>query len=222
MPTRIRPPQQARSQETLDRLLDAADAVLAEKSFSEATLAEIVERAGLTVGAFYRRFPDKDALLHHFDDIFFAELEATVETLLAPERWAGASAADIIITMTAEATALYRTRRGLLRSLFLRARGDKVIQESARRVNARFIAALETLLLPRRAELSHPDLPRAIGVGFTMLVGALRETIVFGEVWPGGGPGDDPRLERDLARLYLCFLGGEMPVTAVPRKRKKG
>src|SRR2546430_7916872 len=68
---RFRPPQQTRSQETLDRILDAAERVLDEKSFTEATLAEIMERAGVTVGAFYRRFPDKDALLHLLDERFF-------------------------------------------------------------------------------------------------------------------------------------------------------
>ena len=61
----FRPPQQSRSRETLDRILDAAEQVLAEKAFGEATLAEIMDRAGVTVGAFYRRFPDKNALLRH-------------------------------------------------------------------------------------------------------------------------------------------------------------
>ena len=41
----FKPPQQSRSQETLDRILDAAEQVLAEKAFGEATLAEIMERA---------------------------------------------------------------------------------------------------------------------------------------------------------------------------------
>ena len=50
MSTRFRPPRQHRSQETLDRILDAAEQVLDTKSFSEATLAEIMERAGVTVG----------------------------------------------------------------------------------------------------------------------------------------------------------------------------
>ena len=73
---RFRPPQQTRSRETLDRILDAAERVLDEKSFTEATLAEIMERAGVTVGAFYRRFPDKDALLHLLDEQYVAAIAA--------------------------------------------------------------------------------------------------------------------------------------------------
>src|SRR3954465_8136798 len=93
---RFRPPRQARSQMTLDRILDAAERVLDEKSFTEATVAEIMVRAGVTVGAFYRRFPDKDALLHFLDERFFQEIGERSEALLDVERWRGASTANII------------------------------------------------------------------------------------------------------------------------------
>ena len=59
----VRPPQQARSQETLHRILDAAEVLVAEKSFEDASVSEIVRRANSSVGAFYARFEDKDAVL---------------------------------------------------------------------------------------------------------------------------------------------------------------
>ena len=98
MPARsqfFKPPQQSRSQETLDRILDAAEQVLTEKAFGEATLAEIMERAGVTVGAFYRRYPDKNALLRHLDERFFGEMLVVSGDLLDPARWEGAKARTI-------------------------------------------------------------------------------------------------------------------------------
>src|SRR3954464_11093701 len=86
----FKPPQQSRSQETLDRILDAAEQVLAEKAFGEHTLAEIMERAGVTVGAFYRRYPDKNALLRHLDERFFAEMALRGDELFDPARWPNA------------------------------------------------------------------------------------------------------------------------------------
>ncbi|HEY1598537.1 MAG TPA: helix-turn-helix domain-containing protein, partial [Pirellulales bacterium] len=59
----VRPPRQTRSQETLERLLDAAEEVFAEKGFESATVAEVVRRAKSSVGAMYARFTDKNALL---------------------------------------------------------------------------------------------------------------------------------------------------------------
>src|SRR3954471_19856485 len=208
---RFRPPQQTRSQETLDRILDAAERVLEEKSFSEATLAEIVDRAGVTVGAFYRRFPDKDALLHHLDERFFAAMHAKADDLLDPARWQGASCQDILSEVARQAVDLYRERRGVLRSLFLRARVDNVLRDSARLVNSHFIDRLHAILLTRAADLHHPDPARAISLGFIVLPRATREPFLFGEVWPESARVQDDELARELARMYVAYLGVAEP-----------
>jgi AcrR family transcriptional regulator len=202
----FRPPQQSRSQETLDRILDAAEQVLAEKAFGEATLAEIMERAGVTVGAFYRRYPDKNALLRHLDERFFAEMLARNAELLNPQRWPDASARDIISEFSRQAVEVYSARRGLLRSLFLRDRTDTILQQSALHVNEQFIASITALLLPRRAEMTHPDPERAIELGFMMTIGALRELVVFGETWPAP-PAHNPALAGEIARMFCGYLG---------------
>jgi AcrR family transcriptional regulator len=205
--SRFRPPQQHRSQETLDRILDAAEHVLDAKSFSEATLVEIMQRAGVTVGAFYRRFPDKDALLHLMDERFFAELYARGDAVLSPARWSGSPISRVVGEFTGEAVSIYRERRGLLRSLFLRARIDPVIQATARQVNAHLIDQLLAVLLPRAEEIHHPDPRRAIELGYMVLVGALRETTLFGEVWPRSFDDGGPELTNELTRVYLGYLG---------------
>src|ERR1019366_4943926 len=56
-------PQQARSRESLRKLLKAAAEVLGQHGLEGATIPRIARHAGLTPGAIYRRFPDKDALL---------------------------------------------------------------------------------------------------------------------------------------------------------------
>lgn len=215
-PPRFHPPQQSRSQETLGRILDAAERVLEEKSFNEATLAEIMERAGVTVGAFYRRFPDKDALLHHLDERFFTEMHGLVGELLDPDRWDGAPFSRIIPQITTVAVPLYRMRRGLLRTLFIRARTDVKIQTTARELNSRMLELMRELGERRRSEIGHPNPALAVDLGFRMLLGALRETVVFGEVWPNGHGLTDEQLAHELARSYLGYLGITTPVH-IPR-----
>jgi AcrR family transcriptional regulator len=207
---RFRPPQQTRSQATLDRILDAAESVLGEKSFGEATLAEIMDRAGVTVGAFYRRFPDKDALLHLLDTRFFAELHELAQTALGEAQWDGASVPEIVHRFTEATVQLYKARRGLLRSLFLRARTDPVIMQSARDVNAHYLKRLRTLLLARADQLGHPSPDRAVELGFMIFIGALRETVLFGEVWPNPQAVVDDGLPKELARAYLAYLGAPL------------
>jgi AcrR family transcriptional regulator len=209
---RFRPPQQHRSQETLDRILDAAERVLDAKIFTEATLVEIMDAAGVTVGAFYRRFPDKDALLHLMDERFFAELYARGDAVLDPARWSDQPIANVVREFTREAITIYRVRRGLLRSLFLRARLDAVIQQRARQVNAHVLASLQAVLLPRAMEITHPHPVAAIELGYMVLVGSLRETVVFGEVWPSPSAVDTVDLTDELTRVYLAYLGAPIPI----------
>ena len=205
---RFIPPQQARSQETLDRILDAVEEVLDQKSFGEATLAEIMDRAGVTVGAFYRRFPDKDALLHLLDERFWDDMREVAAELLDPARWDGASIPEIMHEFLRVAVHIYRTRRGLLRSLFLRSRTDVIIRETAHRVNATFLRRLRVLLLARRHEIRHPNPRYAIELGFLVLIASMREAILFSEVWPTVRVAGD-RLPAELTRLFLAYLGIE-------------
>ena len=56
-------PQQARSRESLRRLLKAAIEVLGQHGVAGTTIPRIATHAGLTPGAVYRRFRNKDVLL---------------------------------------------------------------------------------------------------------------------------------------------------------------
>ncbi len=56
-------PKQARSIKTEQVLLDAFETLLKEKSFFDLTVSEIAAEAGVTTGAIYRRFDDKQDLL---------------------------------------------------------------------------------------------------------------------------------------------------------------
>lgn len=213
---RFHPPQQSRSVETLGRILDAAERVLEEKSFSEATLAEIMERAGVTVGAFYRRFPDKDALLHHLDERFFAQMRDLADELLSPARWDGAPLSQVIAQLAAVAVPVYRHRRGLLRTLFIRARSDTKIQESSRELHGRLLEHLRVLAEARREEIEHPNPVAAVALGFRLFMGGLRECVIFGEVWPSDTGLTDEEFAHELARAYLGYLGITTPVH-IPR-----
>jgi DNA-binding transcriptional regulator YbjK len=60
----VRPhPQQSRSSNRVDRLLEAAAEVIAEIGYESATTNAIAERAGVSIGSLYRYFPDKQAIL---------------------------------------------------------------------------------------------------------------------------------------------------------------
>src|SRR4051794_29243926 len=62
VPARHRQPQQSRSRETVERILAAADEEIGELGLHGASTTTIARRAGLSVGALYRFFRDKDEI----------------------------------------------------------------------------------------------------------------------------------------------------------------
>jgi AcrR family transcriptional regulator len=58
-----RPPQQDRSRRALQKVLGAAESVLAEKGFDDFTMTAVAEEADVSIGAIYRRFEGREQLL---------------------------------------------------------------------------------------------------------------------------------------------------------------
>ena len=68
-----------RSDETRERLIEAARRLFVEKSYAETATPEIVAAAGLTRGALYHHFADKQALFRAVVEREAAEVAAEIE-----------------------------------------------------------------------------------------------------------------------------------------------
>ena len=89
MPSSFHPPRQQRSAATLDRIVRAAQDLLAQRGYDAATVDDIVARAGSSKGSFYHRFADKEALLAYLGGECLARAKATWAERLDPERLRG-------------------------------------------------------------------------------------------------------------------------------------
>ncbi|MDJ0877742.1 MAG: TetR/AcrR family transcriptional regulator [Halieaceae bacterium] len=58
-------PRQARSERTLQSILDACDRLLLDRPFERISMQDIAREAGVSVGNLYNRFADKSALVDH-------------------------------------------------------------------------------------------------------------------------------------------------------------
>jgi AcrR family transcriptional regulator len=203
----VRPPQQTRSQETLDRILDAAEALAAEKGFAHAPVSEIVRRAGSSVGAFYTRFADKQALLQALYQRFFEQATATADDALDPGRWQGARIPELIAEVVRFLVAIYRERGGLMRAFVARQHTDAGLLARRERLSHYVSDKLAALLLARRDEIAHPDPERASAFGLTFVFSTLDDVMLFGEMRSGRLALSDADLATELTRAYLAYLG---------------
>jgi len=68
-----RQPKQARSQERVSLILDAAEQLFIELGYDQTTTRAIAARAEVSIGSLYQFFPDKEALLKALADRYFEQ-----------------------------------------------------------------------------------------------------------------------------------------------------
>jgi len=212
-------PQQARSEETLRRLLDAAEALIAEKGLADASIPEIVRRAGSSVGGFYARFRDKNGLLRALEERFFLDIVRRLDAIADPERWRRAPVAVIVAACAEELVSVARARHHLITAFLYRGIQDPDFRRDALRFRRRVSESLGALLLARRAELAHPQPELAIDLGVQAALALMLQDAVYGETRAAGRALGRSALVRELTRSFLAYLGVEGALAFEPASR---
>ena len=200
-------PKQARSQQTLLRILEAAESLIEEKGLADASIPEIVRRAGSSVGGFYARFKDKNELVRALEERFLARLSLRVEGLADPARWGGAETATIVRACVAELVSTCRADRNLIAAFLARAARDAEIREDGIRFRREVSRRMGDLLLTRRAELAHPAPEVAIDLGVQLAFGLMFQNVIFGETRAAGRALGDAEIENEITRNILAYVG---------------
>jgi AcrR family transcriptional regulator len=207
-------PQQARSRESMRKLLKAAAEVLGQHGLEGATIPRIAQHAGLTPGAIYRRFPDKDALLETVIIGILQRQDERLRMMLTP-----AMARQIPLAVFAEQLinnmlVSFRASAALLRALrkFAQGRDHTSFYRKVNKLEMRTYQYLVELFLVHRKEVKHPDPQMAVSFALMMLTSTLIELILVDhdmKNWQAVIPKDDLSLKHELLRSFLSYLGIE-------------
>lgn len=79
-------PKQARSENVVAAILEAATQVLASEGAARFTTARVAERAGISIGSLYQYFPNKAAILFRLQSEEWRETRGLLTRLLADTR----------------------------------------------------------------------------------------------------------------------------------------
>src|SRR3954470_13495267 len=145
----LRPPQQRRSRESLERTLAAGTELLEEGGYEAFTINEVARRAKVSVGSLYGRFQSKDGLFHELQARALERVEADQDTLfelpaLPPEQLVPAA-----VNAVAE---VFRRHAALLRVMMLRGAVDADVLERGRASSQRLAEAFKAAV-PAPSEL---------------------------------------------------------------------
>ena len=213
-PLKTLEPQQARSRESLRKLTRAAAEVLGQHGLEGTTIPRIAQHAGLTPGAIYRRFRDKEALLETVALGILERQDIRLREGLTPEM-ASAIPLPVLAAQVINGMVVgYRAQAGLLRALrqFAQGRKNTPFWKKASKLEVRTIEYLADTMAANRSEIRHPDPRNAIALGLMMVGSTLVELILNcpdDRIWKGLMPKDDQALKRELLRSFLSYVGVE-------------
>ena len=213
-------PQQERSRRTLQRLLDAGEALIREKGFDRASVAEIAERAGCSVGAFYTRFPDKDALFYSILQRFYEGAAATVEEMMTAPRWREIPDHVVVDTMLEFTAKAVRERHQLIATIVNRASRD---ERAATALASIYDLVCRSALrfMRERYGAATPDLEARIKYALWLLLSAFSMGAVVGR-HPFASEADSRwALLRAREWTLLLLRSGAEPAEAAPGARPR-
>lgn len=204
----LKPPQQKRSRETLDRILDATERLLQDKEFESISIAEIVLAAEASTGAFYARFPTKEALLPALYERLTEQVRANRQIASDPDIWGERTLEHRVHMIGERIVREMRAARHVMRPLALYARrSPEAISPEDRKVRGDIHRLAAAALLECRDEIGHPDPALAADFVIYAMSAVARDKILFGDAPHASSVSiDDDTLARELIQMSLAYL----------------
>jgi AcrR family transcriptional regulator len=207
--TPYKSPRQKRSRESLERLLEAAQEQIRLNGIEALTISGVVSSTGLSVGAFYARFPDKTALLHAVQERFHDRLEPQIREQMIAEAGpkptlesAVDAAIDVLIRNVVGA-------RELSRGFMSLSVADPVLRARGEAVNRQRRETLSEILLAHEDEIGHPNPELAIDIAYGMYAAVIRGRLMFGQEHELYNGIDSATLYRELKKALTLYLRGD-------------
>lgn len=157
---------QARSRESLDRLMAASERLLRNRGAQEFTMGAVAAEAGVSVGGIYRRFENKRALLRALHEWMISGIERDVAAALHGPLPDLASVVDSYASVLVR---VFSTDEQIFQHLFASVGPDPAQMERAQRGLQHSFAVFHTACLRHRDEIAHDDPEQAIAVAFHMI-----------------------------------------------------
>ena len=206
-PELLRPPQQTRSRESLERVLAAGPQLLEEEGWEGFTVQEVSRRAKVSIGSIYARAPSKEALILAVYDRAVEEIaRENAEALTEDGAWEAMATRELIVEAVREMGRQMLNHELILRRIMNRAPVDAVIRARGDAQIRRLGERWEELLRRRESEYRHPEPDLAIEVAFRMVFATVARRVALGAQFGAPHEVSDQRLLDEVGRAVAAYL----------------
>jgi len=199
--------QSKRGLETERKLIAAADEVFWTQGYGGATITQIIEASGLSVGSFYHRFADKDALLEAATRNVSAEFGTMLEKLDFT-REANGDLFTLFYRLVLRGRSLVSRNRGIYRALIETVQSDVTRFGTLTNITPQLIARIRVEIGGYADQMTRP--PGAVSSAVQLATMTVMQTeLGLGPAFPK----DPDAFAQTIARACCGVLGYHGPVT---------
>jgi AcrR family transcriptional regulator len=204
----IRPPQQQRSREAWNRVLDAGVGLLEDGGYEAFTIAAVCARAGVAPPSIYARTTSKDALFLAVYEHGISRLREAEAVFADEQRWAGLAPADLVRAAVAETVGLFLRHRRFLGAVVL----ISAVHPEVRRRGAGYAQQLgegfASVVLRASGVIAHADPQAAVRACFGTVFATSVLRVAYGGGFTTPSPVDDETFAADLGEQAVRYLLG--------------
>lgn len=200
-------PQQQRSVASTEKMLDAAEALLAEGGPEALTIGAVVDRSGVSNGSLYARFGDRRGLLVAVQDRFLDRLQYTTteQIILIANEPELASALRLLAGMFHDT---FTGNRGAFNAFMFQTLPDTEFRKRGQQATRLAFAAVADVINARSDQVEHPNPARAADFVFRTFFALGTQLAMFDDNEPTGtGIGRDGWI-NEATHMTLGYLTG--------------
>ena len=203
-----KPALQKRSRETRDKLVAALDRLLKTAAFETITVAQIAAEAGVSVGAVYNRFANKDAFIPVLFELYRTRINEHGERVRAQgEAHPPANLRETLKLSMAQTCAFMKAEGHLLRAVHMHSRlRPDLIEPDWEALVELSLQSVREVLEAFKDEIAHPDPDLAARTMTYFLNTALIEALIYPEVGVPAPHVDMETLAAELADYAWRYL----------------
>jgi len=202
----IRPPQQQRSREAWNRVLDAGVALLEDGGYEAFTIAAVCERAGVAPPSIYARTTSKDALFLAVYEHGISRLREGEAVFADEQWWAGLAPAELVRSAVAEAVGLFLRNREFLGAVVLISAAHAEVRRRGSLYAQRLGEGFAAVVLRAGDAIAHDDPEAAVRACFGTVFATSVIRVAYGGGFTTPRPTDDDTFVADLGEQAVRYL----------------
>jgi AcrR family transcriptional regulator len=212
----VRPPKQKRSQESLERVIDASLQLLAENGFEAFTIQDVSQRADVSVGAIYARFGNKESLLRAVHKHAMDALRTNHEAVASADSGRSKSAAEVIDEAVRLVAGVFRGNEPLLRAFMHLGAIDDEISRRGSESSIDLARQFRAAVLAHRDEIPRKDADEAVDVAFRMAYCTFARQVMYGPTFESDRAIGWDELVDEVGAACAAYL-----LQPPPKRRKR-